>query len=221
MSSPRHPQTLLADLSVGLLPPDAAEHVWNHVNNCDECRKFLVSLEATGSLLRNFPIPPLPRSFVLPANTPRPSPWGWLGQWQRQIAAVAAAVLLTLSVVIALYAQSVSTSTTTTRSVLSSAAVTVATKAASPPRAAASLPARSGVVHPLTSVATITSTTRPQAYAAARRAARGSAVSLALFLALGGGLAAMIALSSQRGADSTDTQPGSPGDNHPPPMRGA
>ncbi|MCL4543060.1 MAG: hypothetical protein M1118_00435 [Chloroflexi bacterium] len=220
MSRPRHPQTLLADLSVGLLPPDAAEHVWNHVNNCDECRTFLASLEATGSLLRNFPVPPLPRSFVLSANTSRSSPWGWLGQWQRQVAAVAAAVLLTLSVVIALYAQSVSTSTTTARSVLSPAAVTVATKTVSPPRAAAALPVRGGVVRPPTSVATATSTIRPQAYALARRTARGSPPSLVLFLALGGGLAAMIALSGQRSADGTDTQPGPPGDNRPPPMRG-
>ena len=70
-----HPDTLLADLSVGGLSLDDRRRVEHHLTGCARCRVRLQSLETTALLLRNLPTAELPRSFLLPATTaPRRAP---------------------------------------------------------------------------------------------------------------------------------------------------
>ncbi|HEY8741890.1 MAG TPA: zf-HC2 domain-containing protein [Chloroflexota bacterium] len=70
-----HPDTLLADFAVDALQPEVRRQVERHLAGCARCRARLRSLQTTALLLRNLPLPELPRSFLLPPTTaPRRAP---------------------------------------------------------------------------------------------------------------------------------------------------
>ena len=79
------------------LPADEYARVSEHLKTCDRCQTSLHSMVWTMGLLKQVPVPKLPRAFTLPVNEPAPtSTPAWLVWGLRGAAAVAAGAFVIL-----------------------------------------------------------------------------------------------------------------------------
>lgn len=79
------------------LPADEYSRVSEHLKTCDRCQTSLNSMAWTMSLLKQVPVPKLPRPFTLPVNQPAPATTpAWLVWGLRGAAAVAAGAFVIL-----------------------------------------------------------------------------------------------------------------------------